>query len=100
MGANARDSASWYWLAAVLPTAVGLWLTRGYLMDDALITLRVERAYCGSSVKDGDFAIAWLRVGVSRPGVTSGAAHLVRVSLDNVAYFAALAIVAFVVRRR
>ena len=50
---------------------------------DAVISLRVERAFCGSSIKDGDFAVAWLRVAAARPGDTETSAHLIRVSLDT-----------------
>ena len=54
--AAARD-----WLPRVLPRAV--------------LSLRVDRVYCGDSVKDGRFGMAWLRVAVERPGaVNSGPA--------------------------
>ncbi len=34
----------------------------------AVISLRVDRAYCGDSIKDGPFAVAWLRVAAQVPG--------------------------------
>lgn len=34
----------------------------------AALSLRVERGFCGSSHKDGDFAVAWLRVASAAPG--------------------------------
>jgi tetratricopeptide (TPR) repeat protein len=50
---------------------------------DAVVSLRIDRAFCGTSVKDGDFAVAWLRIGVAVPGPRASAAHLVRVALDT-----------------
>lgn len=34
----------------------------------AVISLRAERAFCDSSIKDGSFAVAWLRIASERPG--------------------------------
>ncbi len=69
------------------PSAVSVRSARQWLntptSPDALISLRVERAFCGSSIKDGDFAVAWLRVAVAHPGAAETRAHLIRVSLDS-----------------
>jgi tetratricopeptide (TPR) repeat protein len=42
-------------------------LLRGQRVRAAL-SLRVERGFCGSSQKDGDFAVVWLRVASAAPG--------------------------------
>ena len=49
------------------------------------LSIRVERAYCGSSIKDGRFAVAWLRVAAGAPSATREptATHLVRTTLDD-----------------
>ena len=44
----------------------------------AAISLRVERAFCDSSVKDGRIAVSWLRVAAERPGLASDGPQLVR----------------------
>lgn len=44
----------------------------------AVLSLRVERAFCDSSIKDGRFAVAWLRVAAERPGAASQEPDLVR----------------------
>ena len=49
----------------------------------ALVSLRVDRAFCGSSIKDGDFAVAWLRVAVALPNEETSEARLIRVALDT-----------------
>lgn len=68
--------------SATSVAAARAWLNAGD-RPDALISLRVERAFCASSIKDGDFAVAWLRVAVARPGAEESRAHLIRVSLDT-----------------
>lgn len=51
---------------------------------DAVVSVRVDRAYCGRSAKDGHFAVAWLRIATGIPGTPAqGAPQLVRVSLDD-----------------
>lgn len=50
---------------------------------DAVVSIRVDRAFCGSSVKDGDFAVAWLRVAAARPDLADPEARLIRVALDT-----------------
>ncbi len=37
----------------------------------AALSLRVDRVYCGDSIKDGRFAMAWLRAAAEQPGATS-----------------------------
>ena len=61
--------ASQAWLAAQRP--------------DAVVSVRVERAFCGSSVKDGDFAVAWLRVATALPEEAAPEARLIRTALDT-----------------
>jgi tetratricopeptide (TPR) repeat protein len=36
----------------------------------AVLSLRVDRVYCGDSIKDGPFALAWLRAAAEAPGPT------------------------------
>jgi hypothetical protein len=43
-----------------------------------VLSLRVERAYCGQSQKDGRFGMAWLRVAAEVPADTSAGATRVR----------------------
>jgi hypothetical protein len=43
-----------------------------------VLSLRVERAYCGESLKDGRFGMAWLRVAAELPGDSSAGATLAR----------------------
>jgi hypothetical protein len=43
-----------------------------------VLSLRVERAYCGETRKDGRFGMAWLRVAAEAPADTSAGASLVR----------------------
>jgi len=52
------------------------WLAR--FEPRAVLSLRVERAYCGKSDKDGRFGVAWLRVAVEIPADTSAGATQVR----------------------
>ena len=52
------------WLAGFAPRAV--------------LSLQVERAYCGQSRKDGRFGMAWLRVAAEVPADTSAGATRVR----------------------
>jgi tetratricopeptide (TPR) repeat protein len=44
----------------------------------AAISLRADRAYCGESLKDGAFALAWLRVASGVPGTPSRGPEWVR----------------------
>jgi len=44
----------------------------------AVISLRVDRAYCGDSEKDGPFAVAWLRVAAAGPDGLAGPPEQVR----------------------
>ncbi len=37
----------------------------------AVISLRVDRAFCGDTIKDGSFAVAWLRVAAGAGGRTA-----------------------------
>jgi len=34
----------------------------------AVVSLRVDRAWCGDTIKDGRFSLSWLRVAAARPG--------------------------------
>jgi tetratricopeptide (TPR) repeat protein len=52
------------------------WLPR--TSPRAAISLRVERAYCDSTIKDGSFAVGWLRVAAERPGPARDAPEVVR----------------------
>jgi tetratricopeptide (TPR) repeat protein len=45
------------------------WLPR--VSPRAVLSLRVDRVYCGDSIKDGRFGMAWLRAAVERPGATN-----------------------------
>jgi tetratricopeptide (TPR) repeat protein len=81
------------------PSARSVTDARAWLAEtqpDALIGIRVDRAFCGSSVKDGDFAVAWLRVAIAHPDLPHGTAapetgeparstesRLIRVALDT-----------------
>lgn len=42
------------------------WLPR--MSPRAVLSLRVDRVYCGDSIKDGRFGMAWLRAAVEQPG--------------------------------
>lgn len=53
------------------------------LRADAVVSVRVDRAFCAQSVKDGDFAVAWLRVAVALPNAAEPDTHLVRTALDT-----------------
>ncbi len=53
------------------------------LRADAIVSVRVDRAFCAQSVKDGDFAVAWLRVAVALPNAAGPDTHLVRTALDT-----------------
>lgn len=44
----------------------------------ATLSLRVDRAYCGDSVKDGRFALGWLRGAVEQPGSAHARPHAAR----------------------
>jgi tetratricopeptide (TPR) repeat protein len=44
----------------------------------AAISLRADRAYCGDTLKDGPFALAWLRVAAAAAGSPLGEPRLVR----------------------
>jgi tetratricopeptide (TPR) repeat protein len=50
-----------------------------------VISIRIDRAYCGNSVKDGRFAVAWLRVAAASPGEggSKTAPHLVRTTVEH-----------------
>ena len=52
------------------------WLAR--FQPRAVLSLRVERAYCGRSDKDGRFGMAWLRVAAEIPADTSAGSKQVR----------------------
>jgi hypothetical protein len=45
------------------------WLPR--VSPRAVLSLRVDRVYCGDSIKDGRFGMAWLRAAVEQPGATN-----------------------------
>lgn len=45
------------------------WLSR--FAPRAALSLRVDRVYCGDTVKDGAFGIAWLRAAAETPGAAS-----------------------------
>jgi tetratricopeptide (TPR) repeat protein len=47
------------------------------------LSLTVERAFCESTVKDGRFAVAWLRVAAGRPGTPGPAPAQVRHVVDE-----------------
>jgi tetratricopeptide (TPR) repeat protein len=61
-------------VAGAEPATIGE--ARAALQDQdarAALTLRTDRGFCGSSTKDGDFGIAWLRVASATPaGVVAG----------------------------
>ncbi len=70
------------------PTSRSVQDARSFLSgeaSDAAISLRLDRAFCGSSLKDGGFGVAWLRVAAARPSHDPAldAPHLVRVALEN-----------------
>jgi len=52
------------------------WLAR--FEPRAVLSLRVERAYCGESQKDGRFGMAWLRVAAEIPDDSSAGSTLIR----------------------
>jgi Flp pilus assembly protein TadD len=56
--------------------AARTWLAR--FEPRTVLSLRVERAYCGQSQKDGRFGMAWLRVAAEIPGDASAGAAQVR----------------------
>jgi len=57
-------------------TAARSWLAR--FRPRSVLSLRIERAYCGESQKDGRFGMAWLRVAAEIPADASAGATLVR----------------------
>ncbi len=68
------------------PTSSSVPAARAWLAAEApnsVVSLRVDRAFCGNTVKDGDFAVAWLRVAVALPNEPGSEAHLIRVALDT-----------------
>lgn len=52
------------------------WLSR--FSPRAAISLRVDRSFCGESVKDGRFAVAWLRLATAAPGLPSSPPRIYR----------------------
>jgi hypothetical protein len=46
----------------------------GRLAPRAVLSLRLDRAWCGDSEKDGPFSVAWLRVAAAAPGEARGPA--------------------------
>jgi Flp pilus assembly protein TadD len=57
------------------------WLAR--FQPQAVLSLRVERAYCGQSQKDGRFGMGWLRVAAEIPGDASAGAAQVRAQVSE-----------------
>lgn len=57
------------------------WLAR--FQPRAVISLQVERAYCGESRKDGRFGMAWLRVAAEIPADSSAGAAQVRTQVPE-----------------
>ena len=57
------------------------WLAR--FQPRAVISLQVERAYCGESHKDGRFGMAWLRVAAEIPADSSAGAAQVRTQVQE-----------------
>jgi len=59
---------------------------REWLARDArrgALSLRVDRAFCARSLKDGEFAVAWLRVSVAEPGRAPATTRQVRTVLNR-----------------
>ena len=50
----------------------------GRLAPRAVLSLRIDRAYCADSEKDGPFSVAWLRVVAATPGGVVAAPDRVR----------------------
>lgn len=48
-----------------------------------VLSLRVDRIYCGESLKDGRFGMAWLRAATGRPGGDGGAPAWSRVIVSD-----------------
>jgi Flp pilus assembly protein TadD len=61
--------------------AARAWLAR--FEPRAVISLQVERAYCGESHKDGRFGMAWLRVAAEIPADSSAGAAQVRTQVPE-----------------
>jgi len=64
------------------PTSQSISAAREWLDEmapRAAVSLRVERAFCASSIKDGDFAVGWLRL------ATAGGAALENEAADRAA---------------
>lgn len=51
--------------------------------DQSLLSIRVDRAFCGETAKDGHFAVAWLRVAIARGDSKPLAVETVRIDLDD-----------------
>jgi tetratricopeptide (TPR) repeat protein len=49
----------------------------------AVISLRVDRVYCGDTIKDGRFGLAWLRIAGEQPGATASGAQWARSVIDE-----------------
>jgi tetratricopeptide (TPR) repeat protein len=52
------------------------WLNR--YRPRAVISLRVDRSFCGESVKDGQFAVAWLRLAAEAPNLPNSPPRIYR----------------------
>ena len=50
----------------------------GRLAPRAVLSLRIDRSYCGDSEKDGPFSVAWLRVAAATPDGAAVAADRIR----------------------
>ncbi len=49
----------------------------------AVISVRLDRAFCGRTPKDGSFSMAWLRVATGLPSQPAGAPVVIREVLDE-----------------
>ena len=61
--------------------AARAWLPR--YQPRVVLSLRVDRLYCGESLKDGRFGMAWLRVAAERAGADGGGPAWGRVVVDD-----------------
>jgi hypothetical protein len=57
------------WLAARVPRVA--------------LSLRAERSWCGETLKDGAFALVWLRAGAAGPGIPTVEPQIVRQVVDD-----------------
>ncbi len=52
-------------------------------LGQTILSLRIDRAFCGKTTKDGPFAVAWLRVAIAQGNAEPLAVETLRVTVDD-----------------